>query len=146
MATLSSVLAWRTPGNAEPGGLPSIGSHSVNAGDPDSIPGSGRSPGEGNGNPLQYYCLEIPWTEEPGRLQPMGSQGVGHDWATLPYHNSPNMKLPSNNLFTFKEIKFLIFKFLLKNFSAQMPVLLISKPTKTNNKTLDQYYISLIHI
>ena len=29
-----------------------------NAGDPGSIPGSGRSPGEGNGNPLQYYCLE----------------------------------------------------------------------------------------
>jgi len=28
------------------------------AGDPDSIPGSGRSPGEGNGNPLQYTCLE----------------------------------------------------------------------------------------
>ena len=31
-----------------------------NAGDPDSIPTSGRSPGEGNGNPLQYSCLEIP--------------------------------------------------------------------------------------
>ena len=29
-----------------------------NAGDPDSIPGSGRSPGEGNGSPLQYSCLE----------------------------------------------------------------------------------------
>ena len=29
-----------------------------NAGDPGSIPGSGRSPGEGNGNPLQYSCLE----------------------------------------------------------------------------------------
>ena len=29
-----------------------------NAGDPDSIPGLGRSPGEGNGNPLQYSCLE----------------------------------------------------------------------------------------
>ena len=29
-------------------------------GDPDSIPGSGRSPGEGNGNPLQYSCLENP--------------------------------------------------------------------------------------
>ena len=29
-----------------------------NAGDPDSIPGSGRSPGEGSGNPLQYSCLE----------------------------------------------------------------------------------------
>ena len=31
-----------------------------NAGDPGSIPGSGRSTGEGNGNPLQYYCLENP--------------------------------------------------------------------------------------
>ena len=31
-----------------------------NAGDLGSIPGSGRSPGEGNGNPLQYYCLENP--------------------------------------------------------------------------------------
>ena len=50
-----------------------------NAGDPGSIPGSGRSPGEGNSNPLQYYCLENPWTEEPGRLQSMGSQRVGHD-------------------------------------------------------------------
>ena len=29
-----------------------------NVGDPGSIPGSGRSPGEGNGNPLQYTCLE----------------------------------------------------------------------------------------
>ena len=28
---------------------------------------------------------KIPWTEEPGRLQPTGSQRVGHDWATLPY-------------------------------------------------------------
>ena len=31
-----------------------------NAGDRGSIPGSGRSPGEGNGNPLQYSCLENP--------------------------------------------------------------------------------------
>ena len=31
-----------------------------NMGDPGSIPGSGRSPGEGNGNPLQYSCLENP--------------------------------------------------------------------------------------
>ena len=30
----------------------------ANAGDAGSIPGSGRSPGEGNGNPLQYFCLE----------------------------------------------------------------------------------------
>ena len=29
--------------------------------------------GEGNGNPLQYSCLEIPWMEEPGSLQSLGS-------------------------------------------------------------------------
>ena len=98
-----------------------------NAGDLGSIPGSGRSPGEGNGNPFQYSCLEnpmdggawratvhgvaksrtrlsdftftfhfhaleeematrssvlawkIPWTEEPGELQFIGLQRVGHD-------------------------------------------------------------------
>ena len=33
--------------------------------------------GEGNGIPLQYSCLENPWTEEPGRLQSMGSLRVG---------------------------------------------------------------------
>ena len=48
----------------------------ANAGDLDSIPGLGRSPGKGNGNPLQDSCLEIPRTEEPGRLQSMGSQRV----------------------------------------------------------------------
>ena len=35
-----------------------------NAGDPGSIPGLGRSPGEGNGNPLQDYCLENPMDRE----------------------------------------------------------------------------------
>ena len=49
-----------------------------NVGDPGSIPGSGRSPGEGNGNPLLYSYLENPWTEEPGWLQSMGLQRVGH--------------------------------------------------------------------
>ena len=44
------------------------------AGDPGSIPGSRRSPGEGNGNPQQYSCLGNPMTEEPGGLQSMGSQ------------------------------------------------------------------------
>ena len=35
-----------------------------NAGDLGLTPGSGRSPGEGNGNPLQYYCLENPMDRE----------------------------------------------------------------------------------
>ena len=43
------------------------------------IPGLGRSPGGGHGNPLQYSCLEIPQTEEPGGLQSMGLQRIGHD-------------------------------------------------------------------
>ena len=50
-----------------------------NAGDPGSIPGLGRSPGEGNGNPLLYSCLENPMDEKPGGLQSTGSQRVGHD-------------------------------------------------------------------
>ena len=45
-----------------------------NAGDAGSIPGSGRYTGGGHGTPLQYSCLEIPWTEEPGRLQSMKLQ------------------------------------------------------------------------
>ena len=43
------------------------------AGDPGSISGLGRSPGEGHGNPLQYSYPRIPWTEEPGRPQTMFS-------------------------------------------------------------------------
>ena len=38
--------------------------------------------GEGNGTPLQYSCLENPMDKGPGRLQSMGSLGVGHNWAT----------------------------------------------------------------
>ena len=38
--------------------------------------------GEGNGTPLQYSCWKIPWIEEPGWLQSMGSRRVRHDWAT----------------------------------------------------------------
>ena len=46
-----------------------------------SIPGLGRYPGVGNGNPLQYSCLENPWTEEPSELQSMGLHRVVYDWA-----------------------------------------------------------------
>ena len=49
------------------------------AGDLGLIPGLGRSPGEGNGNPLHILAQKIPQTEEPGGLQFMGSQRVEHD-------------------------------------------------------------------
>ena len=62
-----------------------------NARDPGSIPGLGRSPGEGNSYPLQHSLVKamaphsstlawkIPWMKEPGRLQSMGSLRVGYD-------------------------------------------------------------------
>ena len=69
MYTLSGLIVWHV-------GFPhsSVGKASAcNAGDLGSIPGSVSSPGEGNGNPLQYFCLENPM-DKPGRLQFMGSQ------------------------------------------------------------------------
>ena len=50
-----------------------------NVGDPGSIPGSGRFSGERNGSSLSILAWRIPWTEESGELQSMGSQTVGHD-------------------------------------------------------------------
>ena len=61
----------------------------TNAGDEGSIPGSGRSPGEGNGNPLQCSYLGNLWTEEPGGLQSVGSKRVGHDLATEQQQQQP---------------------------------------------------------
>ena len=46
----------------------------ASAGDPGSIPGSGRSPGEGVAPHSSVLVWKIPWTEEPGGLQSMGSQ------------------------------------------------------------------------
>ena len=51
----------------------------ANAGDTNSIPGSGRSPGGGNGNPLLYPCLKNPMDRETGGVQSMGSQRIRHD-------------------------------------------------------------------
>ena len=53
-----------------------------NAGDPSSVLGLRRSPGEENSNPLQYSCLGNP--EEPGGLQSLGLQRVRHDLVTKP--------------------------------------------------------------
>ena len=53
-----------------------------NMGELGSSPALRRSPGEGNGNPVQYTCLENSMTEEPGELQSMGLQRVRHNWAT----------------------------------------------------------------
>ena len=67
------------PGGSEVKNLP------VSAGDVGLIPGSGRSPGEGNGNLLQYSCLENPMDKEPGGLQSTESQRVGHNLGAIKY-------------------------------------------------------------
>ena len=64
--------------NDFPGGSDGKAS-AYNAGDLGSIPRLGRSPGEGNGNLLQYLAWKIPGKEASGGLQSMGLQRVGHD-------------------------------------------------------------------
>ena len=51
-----------------------------NAGDPGSIPGSGRSPGEGNGNQLQYSCLENPMDGSGGTLESESGMVGARGW------------------------------------------------------------------
>ena len=65
---LPSLLAVKTP--------------PVNAGDAGSIPGSGRSPGEGNSNPVQYSCLENSTNREAWQATVHGVTRVRHDLAT----------------------------------------------------------------
>ena len=66
-----------------------------NAGDLGSIPGSGRSPEEGNGIRSSILAWRIPWTEEPGGFQSRGSQRASHDWVTK--HACMNLPLQESN-------------------------------------------------
>ena len=59
----------------------------ANAGDVGLIPGSGRSTGEGNGNPLQYSCLENSTDRGAWGLQSTGSQRARHDSMTEHTHS-----------------------------------------------------------
>ena len=57
-----------------------------NEGDSGLIPASGRSPGEGNGNPLQHSCLENPMDRGAWWATVHGSEKVRHDWVTNRTH------------------------------------------------------------
>ena len=63
----------------------SVGKSSAcNAEDPGLIPGQGRSPGEGNGSPLQYSCLENPMDKGAWQATVHAIARIGHDLATKP--------------------------------------------------------------
>ena len=69
---------------------------SANAGDIRDIgliPGLGRSPGGGHGNPLQYSCLENPWDRGAWQLESIGSHRVKHNSSNLARTQSVAVKL-----------------------------------------------------
>ena len=71
-------MGWGFPGS-------SVGKECAwSAGDPSLIPGPGRSPGEGSGNPLQDSCLENPMVRGAWRATVHGVTRVGHNLATKP--------------------------------------------------------------
>ena len=73
-----------------------------NVEDSGSVPGSGRSPVEGNDNPLQpTLAWRVTWTEEPGGLLSMASQRVQHDWVT----NTITIRDIQNNLNQYSLLK-----------------------------------------
>ena len=73
---LSKILTKGFPGGSVVKNLP------ANAGGAGSIPGLGRSLGEGTGKPLQYSCLGNPMDRGDWQAKSMGLQRLGHDLAT----------------------------------------------------------------
>ena len=71
-----TMAEWTSPGGSVVKNPP------ANAGDMGSIAGSGRSPGEGNGYPLQYSCLGNPMDRGCWWATVHGVTRVGHNWAT----------------------------------------------------------------
>ena len=70
----------------------------TNAGDMCSIPASKRSSGEGNGNPLQYFCLRNLMQRRAWGLQSMRSQRVVHNWVTKHQQQSLSLFCQCSNL------------------------------------------------
>ena len=64
----------------------------ANAEDLGSISGLGRSPGEEMATHSSILACKIPWTEEPGGWQSMGSQRVRHNWAMENIHNKDTLR------------------------------------------------------
>ena len=83
MASDFSTLVWKIPWTEEPGKLRPWGCWGSDTTERLHFHFWLSCIGEGNGNPLQYSCLENPRDGEPGGLPSMGSHRVGHDWSDL---------------------------------------------------------------
>ena len=85
----------------------SVGKKSnYNAGDPGSIPGSGRSPGEGNGNQHQYSCLRNPMDRGAWWAIVHGATRVRRDLAAKPPpHMNCRQQIKNNPLKEFNELQ-----------------------------------------
>ena len=133
MATHSSVLAWRIPGMGEPGGLPSMGSHTVGH-DWSDLPAAvvknlpanaGRCkrrgfrlwvkkvPWGGQGSPLQYSCLENTMDRRVWQATVHGVARVGHDWPTKPPPPPSNRQIHSVILYFYCLTTWLIYGLLM---------------------------------
>ena len=75
--------------------------------DSGSIPGSGRSPGRGHGNPSSILAWRIPWTEEPGRLKSFGSQS--QTWLKHLAQRSAWQRKNSRQFWCFSQRAYLLF-------------------------------------
>ena len=64
-------------------------------GDTGSIPGSGRCPGGGHGNPLQYSCLENPMDRESWWATVRGAEQIGHEGSDSMHARSVSLQLDS---------------------------------------------------
>ena len=60
--------------------------------------GWGRSPGEGNGNPLLFFCWKIPQTEGPGRLQSLGHKRVRQDLVAKQHQQNQSQEIYSHTI------------------------------------------------
>ena len=97
----------RVPGGSVVKNLPA---NTGDTGSVGSIPGSERSSDKGNGNQSSILAWRIPWTEQPGGLQPTGSQsGTKHNWTSTHTEDTdqimPGFVTPSvnKNLYNKKE-------------------------------------------
>ena len=96
-SAISVLIIFQSPMFLQSSGVSDGKASAYNTEDPGSIPGSGRSPGEGNGNPLQYFCLENPmdggaWRAAVHRVAKSWTQQTSLDFNVSAVSTSSSVK------------------------------------------------------